>query len=953
MHLNQLLSKLQFNIPIKPHVNWRFNGLICLLYFLCIQLSWATNYAALKGLTQVNAILQDQQGYLWFGGQSGLTRFDGESILTFSQSSQPWSADFSWVLNMRPVNNKFIITTENNGSWWFNPLTGSSIPIKANITKSSHYFAEEFKQNIFIHSMMTKQLIQLTPPNLTPQIIADNVQLEFLCATKEYLYFVEQNSLYRYNLLRSEKLPFKQVDHILSHGNTLIIVTQNQIIRLTDAGNTLIKPFNEKITAMSISNDNKAFFIVSQKGIIRKFNLDTLEELTHDYPAIELKKTGQITKIFQDHSGVLWVASTLGVQAINPLTVKNHPIIFDVPINALVATAVSDDIFIGSYGKGLAKINESNWHLKQLTNINGSLPKQAQSVTALLQDENTLYIGTFDGLYRLNLINQQLSKVDLDDEDVLILKMVKSTNNQLLIATDGNGLLIFDLKKQQIIDKIQQQNTLINEPLASNEVIDALVDKNNTIWITTAVSLSRYQPNTKQLQNIDVPGNSKVISLVTANDKIFVGTKGDGMFVYNLQGTLLTRIAQGVIFSYIDVIDNIIWAPAIPGLYKISPTTYQVELVANTESYSFTDKPFKINHQLYIAHYGGLLEVPLLAEKVFNPKVQISQTTVSGQTYLNRSSVKIESQSDVVSFHIASLDYRAGKTKQYQYRINQRPWNPLQGNQLTLTGLTSGRYDIEIKATNSLGQWSNQQAFAEINVTYPWYWTPQIRIFYLLMLITFILLGAWLLYLRTKSIRYVHHLLRNDLKIRGNIALNVVQQLNVAKEYIQSERLDEAKQLINESINELEQSNASTEPSTLVSNSLTAAIPYLSNYVSKKHHVNLTTHINIDEQLLSFDLQSDVYRLIYEAIMAAIRSGQSRQFRLKIKIFNDKLWITVNTESSIFLNYNNKIHFNFAMYLIRQIAQKYHATINAYVEPDDGSQLAISIPLLSEIKPSV
>jgi tRNA threonylcarbamoyladenosine modification (KEOPS) complex Pcc1 subunit len=319
---------------------------------------------------------------------------------------------------------------------------------------------------------------------------------------------------------------------------------------------------------------------------------------------------------------------------------------------------------------------------------------------------------------------------------------------------------------------------------------------------------------------------------------------------------------------------------------------------------------------------------------------------------LNRSSVSVESQSDVVSFNIASLDYRAGKAKQYQYRINHRPWNSLQGNQLTLTGLTSGRYDIEIKATNSLGQWSNQQAFAEINVAYPWYWTPQIRLLYILLIITFVILGAWLLYLRTKSIRYVHHLLRNDLKIRGNIALNVVQQLNVAKEYIQSERLDEAKQLINESINELEQSNASTEPSTLVSNSLTAALPYLSNYVLKKHHVNLTTHINIDEQLLSFDLQSDVYRLIYEAIMAAIRSGQSRQFRLKIKIFNDKLWITINTESSVFLNYNNKIHFNLAMYLIRQIAQKYHATINAYAEPDEGSQLAISIPLLTELNSS-
>ena len=61
--------------------------------------------------------------------------------------------------------------------------------------------------------------------------------------------------------------------------------------------------------------------------------------------------------------------------------------------------------------------------------------------------------------------------------------------------------------------------------------------------------------------------------------------------------------------------------------------------------------------------------------------------------------------------------------------------------------------------TNSLGQWSNFKAYADINVAYPWYWHPISRVIYTLIIVVSLLLSFWLLYLRSRSISHVHRLL--------------------------------------------------------------------------------------------------------------------------------------------------------------------------------------------------
>ncbi len=279
------------------------------------------------------------------------------------------------------------------------------------------------------------------------------------------------------------------------------------------------------------------------------------------------------------------------------------------------------------------------------------------------------------------------------------------------------------------------------------------------------------------------------------------------------------------------------------------------------------------------------------------------------------------------------------------------------GNQITLTGLASGNYHIAIQGTNSLGQWSDFYAYTEINVSYPWYWTPTMWGVYSVGSVLLLLITAWLLYLRSQSISQIHQLLSADLKTRGKSALIVSRNLSLAGQLFENQEtkntvstdssLQKVKQIIAESLDELGKHNDSDEPDNLSGNSLITAMPYFSDYFHNKYHVNIEHKIELDLHNLSYEMQADIYKVIYEAISSAILNSNGRNFSIVIQEFKRKIWLTIKDDENSFSNFNNKIHFDMAMYYIRQIANKYNGSVNTFNDQEKGSQLVLSIPLMN------
>jgi ligand-binding sensor domain-containing protein len=906
---------------------------IALLFGLFSSSSFARETSQIEKLTHINKLLQDQQGFIWLGGQHGLTRFDGERSINFSSDTPEHPLPFNWIHDLAQDNELLLMATETNGLWTLDPQTGHSQQVVVDdINEDSFYDVAAFQGRYYFQT--ASNLYEFQPKTGNSQLISDDIAIDDIVHTKDNLYVSANSGLYKLKDNSLIKIIDQPITAILTVTDSVVAFTKNNIYSINDTGKLINLAIKESIYQATKSYNQESIFTVNNQGVINKYSANSLEKLRHGFEDIQ---PGRLLSLLHDSSGVLWFASNQGIEIQYENTLKEHPKVFDIFINANEIALFNDEIIIGSYGLGLQNFKNKVFN----DNSNNNFSPKGLKITNLAIVENELFIATFDGLWQLNKQSKQVSKVNFPDNDKVILKL-KHSNDLLYIATDNSGLYTYDLSKKEIIWSIKAE-----DGLSSAEVIDILPLDNGQVWLTTAKGLDIYDPNTETIKNVNIPKGNKLVSIALVENKIFAASLGDGIFAFNLDGQLLAHRGQGISFSGLLVDENEIWASARPGLYRLNPRNYQLSMLENTGDYSFVGSSLVHNGALYSSHYGGILELNLTKQPIFNPKTLISMTTVSGESYLLNKTIKVASSNDLITLDLASLDYRPGLAKKFKYRINNTRWQSISGSQLTLTGLASGNYNIEIMATNSLGQWSDIKAYTEINVAYPWYWTVELRFFYATLLFFIILLTSWLLYLRTKSIKHIHHLLKDDMRNYGRLMKTLQRNLQLTSTSLENNEINQSKQLIEKSLLVLKETIHAQEPDNLEGKTLAIAIPFLADYIHTKYEVKL--HLTLDDKVdgFNYELRADVYKVIFEAIMSAIFKSEAKKFSLTLQEVKQKLWLTMNSDSDSFSQLNSKVNFDLASYTIRQICTKHHASLNTFNNDENSSQLVISFPLMA------
>lgn len=943
-------ASLNFIKPIPKHYQFKWRDIssfiLIMLYFSNITFAQQLD----NHFPNSSAIVQDKKGFIWLASPNGLIRHNSKDNIIFNSSNTNWPLPFDWINDIHFIDdNNLLLATETHQLWLFNTSLGQAKKLNIDIHRKSIY--KVIAHNGYYYLDVPNKLYQVNSQDLSTELLSDDLDINTLKYTKKFVYISSSKGLFRINGSKVELIVSGEISAIDAIDDKVIFANTEtgQLTLLSDDGVQQSINIENKIFALTVSNTKDSFFSVDQKGSISKYTLMQLAKTPHTYPNISAT---YVKKIYHDDSGVLWVLSNHGIEQLIPSITQNTPLIFDVFINSIVLTPHLNKLIIGSYGAGLSELPSSKKALP--AKVNESFSKRAKIITDLFSNGETIYISTFDGLWQYNSSTKQTLRVNFPENNKLLLDMTHK-DGLLYIASNANGVYVYDIASNQISQHIK------GTQLSSSESINVLPLINDEIWIATSSGVDIF--NTKK--NLSTPlaglGQNKVISLLEYKNKIFVATKGDGFFVYNPEGEQLAHFAKDLNFSYMSLINNEIWVSGHPGLYIVDPESYQIKMVPNTEELTFTKKPKLHNDKVHVGHYGGILKVSLTPFNKLNSKVYISKTIASGKAQLLSSTIEIESANDVVTLELASLDFRPGQEKQFKYQINNGQWHDINGNQLTLTGLSPGDYHIEIMGTNSLGQWSNFKAYADISVAYPWYWHPNIRIIYTVLIIVIVFLTLWLLYLRSRSISHIHQLLNEEIKTHGKStsiirrklekAQNLmthqanVQQLD-GKEQTNTNNEHEALALISECLTELKAQHNNSEPSCLSGSSLTVALPYLADYFHQQYHVLVSVQLDIACEKIDYTIQTAIYRIIYEAILAAINNGNGGKFAIHVNESNEKIWLKITDNEQSFAQFNSKINFDMAMYYIRQIANKFNATFHTYDNQEHGSEIIISIPLM-------
>ncbi|MCC8143302.1 MAG: hypothetical protein LIO97_04915 [Tannerellaceae bacterium] len=314
-------------------------------YFLIHTLSAEENFyfqrfSTENGLAQntVYCILQDQQGFMWFGTKDGLCRYDGYQFKTFRNEQTPGSIGNSFIRSLHQDVNGLIWAGTDRGIYIYNPLTESFI-----------HFDQQTEQGISIEKEVN-DIQQNKEGNLW---FAVDWQGVFQFHTQEQkLYFYDLNTIVNawsiyidpenkvwtgthgggLNYFNRETNKFETITYTQEKYNALGDIyrvyenTYNSILIGTATG---VKRFdlvtNQMSDFLTTDKDNVLFvrdilrrsenkiWFGTEAGIyIYNEKTNAIQHLAHDYTDDLSIADNAIYCIYKDQEGGIWVGTYFG-----------------------------------------------------------------------------------------------------------------------------------------------------------------------------------------------------------------------------------------------------------------------------------------------------------------------------------------------------------------------------------------------------------------------------------------------------------------------------------------------------------------------------------------------------------------------------------------------------------------------------------------------------------------
>lgn len=499
------------------------------------------------GLSQnsVNAIVQDHEGFMWFGTQDGLNRYDGYVFTVFKHGyadSNSLSDNFIssliedgsgvlWIGTHKGLN-RFDKATNNFKHYFhiFNDTTdvGNNI-INVIYEDLSKNFWVGTNNGLFKFDRTSEQLVAY-PYRLDDHFISSNIAVNAIYEDRARSLWIGTNEgLKRLDRESGKFISFKNNIHDANSLSGNIVLSIGE-----DGQNNLWVGTTEGLNRWNIQNGNFARFKhepssghelcdnlvntifvdntgivwtgtgtrVSHKGsgggLCCKSPADEWTHYSHNNADPYSLSDNNILAIYQDRSGVLWLGTHLGginrySRYRNKLGYKHYSSYRENRAELNVAMSFLDEqgiFFVGTYGEGLHKFHDRN----KLVKVYSHKPFDPQSISnneikVIYRDRsNDIWVGTNEGLnkYISTLDGWTSYKNKLDALNSInsnhIRTILEDRSNALWIGTD-EGLNLFD-KKKETFTRFEHDPGKPNS-ISGNRINALCQDNLGNLWIGT------------------------------------------------------------------------------------------------------------------------------------------------------------------------------------------------------------------------------------------------------------------------------------------------------------------------------------------------------------------------------------------------------------------------------------------------------------------------------------
>ena len=503
---------------------------LCLLVLFILSFSnvRANNIKSLtvdNGLSQsmVYSIIQDSRGFMWFGTQDGLNRYDGTSVKVFKHS--PYK-------KFSPGCDRYLCSFEfDNNTLWFGTVQGVYM-YNISLDRFSKLIYRDVDNGLCNASI--RNIIRDRSGNIW--IVGDGAFVLKMDATRQST-LIDLSS------------------HLMQHGIEPTIVSIRDVLvnadgkvwfGTTGAGMISYNTNNEQIDLYTHLTDVNALLQYSPDRILigtsgkglQLFNINT--QHCQDFLKYDEENSSPlyIRKLLKASDGKIWIGTETGVFVYEPRTQTfvsykhKYSDVYSISDNAIHSIAEDRDggIWVGTYFGGVNYFSPTEG-FKKYYPISDENSVSGRCISEFCQDVNgDLWIATEDaGLNKYTVSTGLFSQGIIPAKNTHALL---ADNDNLWVGTFSSGLYRVSIKTGKYKN---YKHTNSPNMLSSNDVYALFKDSYGSIWVGTSKGLHQYNPGDDSFVSINPKQIVKQVNDIKedAKGRIWIATIGGGVFLYD------------------------------------------------------------------------------------------------------------------------------------------------------------------------------------------------------------------------------------------------------------------------------------------------------------------------------------------------------------------------------------------------------------------------------------
>lgn len=760
------------------------------------------NYSSLQGLSQNNcyAISQDGNGFMWFGTQDGLNRYDGRQFRVYSQQNE-WGR----VLPGNIISSLFFDADKN--LLWVGTIQGACLydPVKDSLVRISRRFPlAEALERIPIKKIISftrdeywvitfnNGLLHInTKTNSISSFFTEEdnqANVTSIASLGNHIYVSLLYSIYElkpsgssFNIVPFHPgFPFAQIRELFSYQEALWIGTMTSGCYVVEnpqepKANILLSKIASGGIAGFVSDKGNHLWIGTRGSGIYRYDALTKEvtvakQKEHDPTSL---CSNYALSVFRDRQGIVWFGFYGGIAKYDPLRFQFNTIDENSSLNGSLDDRLivkmypfNDTVnFVGTLNKGILEWHKRNnlfVHYPGSEMVN-TAPNVIYDITK--DDQGKIWAASCGGLMDVEPQTKRItyySEKKLPELNKLYALIKLKKADSLLIASE-NGFRFFSLKEKKW--RTLPENMKVTTFMGGLYVYTGRFiyeDEQNILWICTEGSgLVRYDYLHNKFSIVDPVNKVSLFirHLLPDGDRFWLPTD-NGLIVYDWKKNQVVKHividvnASNVCYAIEKDNSGYYWLSTNLGLCKLNGKAEILQRYNTGNGLSYlefnTASSLKDSSgQLYFGGVGGItaFNPSGLRRNDFSPRPFITGVQVNDNPWPLPENPDLVQELDfghtenflTLFFGVNNFSNEANNLFSYRLRGLNNNWSDAStGNTARFTSLPPGNYSFELRSANSDGIWSPEVKTMAIIIHPAWWQTTGFRAMVVISLATLV-----------------------------------------------------------------------------------------------------------------------------------------------------------------------------------------------------------------------